>query len=70
MFVHMVGEGSLSPAGMRGKPVAADVMNIANDSQCHDGGDGRSLIGATPGSVTRYELKQNAIERLSVNCAS
>lgn len=44
-------------------------FSLANVSGCRVTGDGRPLAGATSGGVTRYELKQNAIERLSVTCA-
>ncbi|HYC46731.1 MAG TPA: bifunctional glycoside hydrolase 114/ polysaccharide deacetylase family protein [Burkholderiales bacterium] len=45
-------------------------FSLANVAGCRVEGDGRPLSGATQGSVTRYELKQNAIERLSITCAA
>ena len=44
-------------------------FSLANVSGCRVTGDGRPLAGATSGGVTRYELKQNAIDRLTVTCA-
>ena len=44
-------------------------FSLANVSGCRVEGDGKPLAGTTQGGVTRYELKQNAIERLSITCA-
>jgi uncharacterized protein (TIGR01370 family) len=43
---------------------------LANVSGCRVEGDGRPLQGAVQGGITRYELKQNGIDRISVTCAS
>ena len=43
---------------------------LANVSGCRVEGDGRPLAGVAQGGITRYELKQNGIERISVSCAS
>jgi hypothetical protein len=45
-------------------------FSLANVSRCRVEADGRPLSGAVSGAVTRYELKQNGIERLSITCAS
>jgi hypothetical protein len=45
-------------------------FSLANVSGCRVEGDGRPLAGAAQGGITRYELKQNGIERISVSCAS
>lgn len=44
-------------------------FSLANVAGCRVEGDGRRLAGATAGGVTRYQLKQNAIDRLSITCA-
>jgi hypothetical protein len=44
-------------------------FSLANVSGCRVQGDGKPLAGTTQSGVTRYELKQNAIERLSITCA-
>jgi hypothetical protein len=43
---------------------------LANVSGCRVDGDARPLAGIAQGGITRYELKQNGIERISVSCAS
>jgi hypothetical protein len=43
---------------------------LANVSACRVEGDGRALSGVVQGGITRYELKQNGIERISISCAS
>jgi uncharacterized protein (TIGR01370 family) len=43
---------------------------LANVSGCRVEGDGRPLTGVVQGGITRYELKQNGIERISISCAS
>jgi hypothetical protein len=45
-------------------------FSLANVSGCRVEGDGRPLAGVAQGGITRYELKQNGIERISVSCAS
>jgi hypothetical protein len=45
-------------------------FTLANVSGCRVEGDGRALAGKSQGGVTLYELKQNAIERLSITCAA
>jgi uncharacterized protein (TIGR01370 family) len=45
-------------------------FSLANVAGCRVQGDGRPLAGVAQGGITRYELKQNGIERLSVSCAS
>jgi hypothetical protein len=45
-------------------------FSLANVSGCRVEGDGRPLSGVAQGGITRYELKQNGIERISVSCAS
>jgi hypothetical protein len=45
-------------------------FSLANVSGCRVEGDGRPLTGVAQGGITRYELKQNGIERISVSCAS
>jgi hypothetical protein len=43
---------------------------LANVSKCRVEGDGRPLSGVAQGAVTRYELKQNGIQRITVTCAA
>ncbi len=43
---------------------------LANVSGCRVEGDGRPLTGVVQGGITRYELKQNGIERIAISCAS
>jgi hypothetical protein len=43
---------------------------LANVSGCRVQGDGRPLSGVAQGGLTRYELKQNGIDRISISCAS
>ena len=45
-------------------------FSLANISGCRVEGDGRALTGVSQGGITRYELKQNGIERISISCAS
>lgn len=45
-------------------------FSLANISGCRVEGDGRALTGVSQGGTTRYELKQNGIERISISCAS
>jgi hypothetical protein len=45
-------------------------FSLGNVSGCRVEGDGRPLAGVAQGGITRYELKQNGIERISVSCAS
>jgi polysaccharide biosynthesis protein PelA len=45
-------------------------FSLANVAGCRVEGDGRPLTGVAQGGITRYELKQNGIERISVSCAS
>jgi hypothetical protein len=45
-------------------------FSLANVSGCRVEGDGRPLAGVTQGGITRYELKQNGIERISVFCGA
>lgn len=43
---------------------------LANVSRCRVEGDGRPLSGVAQGGITRYELKLNGIQRISVTCAA
>ena len=45
-------------------------FSLANVSGCQVDGDAGPLAGIAQGGMTRYELKQNGIERISVSCAS
>ncbi|HEX2824787.1 MAG TPA: endo alpha-1,4 polygalactosaminidase [Burkholderiales bacterium] len=45
-------------------------FSLANVSGCQVDGDAGPLAGVAQGGMTRYELKQNGIERISVSCAS
>ena len=45
-------------------------FSLANVSGCQVEGDAGALAGVAQGGITRYELKQNGIERISVSCAS
>ena len=45
-------------------------FSLANVSGCQVEGDDGALAGVAQGGITRYELKQNGIERISVSCAS
>jgi polysaccharide biosynthesis protein PelA len=45
-------------------------FSLANVSGCQVVGDAGALAGVAQGGITRYELKQNGIERISVSCAS
>ncbi|MGZ5118449.1 MAG: bifunctional glycoside hydrolase 114/ polysaccharide deacetylase family protein [Burkholderiales bacterium] len=42
---------------------------LANVAACRVDGDGSPLSGVTQGGITRYELKHNGIERVSITCA-
>ena len=59
--------GARSPPRLRPSPTASsDDLKIR---QAYIDDAGSSTARAIPGGVTRYELKQNAIERLSITCA-
>lgn len=45
-------------------------FSLANVAACRVEGDGRPLAGKAQGGITRYELKQNGIERISITCPS
>ena len=45
-------------------------FSLANVAGCRVEGDGKPLAGVAQSGVTRYEMKQNGIERISITCAS